>query len=841
VNSSNKSIPEKFIDLTVLAIAALATYLLLGAVAWFLFQSHESIGKILPNNTRLERLQGTITHLDEVLTMSARMAASTGDVKWEKRYKHFEPMLNKAIKTAITLAPNSQEWTGAKETASANIKLVTMEGRAFELIRSGRQQEAQKLLFSKEYKAQKNIYSNGMLHFSQVLSDTAQKLQDANGKRIHWSFGVIGTAILFLSIIWFFVFRILRASRTQILESNLLLVEQAGKLETHREQLTEQVKERTTDLESANKYLSMNEMGLREINRLQEFLIAPGETSTKLREITDTAVNSFKQDFCRIWIVRPGDLCEKGCVHAEATDTNLACKNREKCLHLVASSGRYTHIDGGHQRVPLGAYKIGIIAAGEADELLTNQVTTDPRIHHHKWAKSLGLVAFAGYKLQEEEGETIGVLGMFSKHPILERDAAFLLLLSRAASHAISAGNVDSKLQEAKDDAESANLAKSLFLAHMSHEIRTPLNTIIGMGEMLSESITTPENQRYITAQIRASEGLLALINDILDLSKIEAGEMSLETATFDLHELVDASSQIVAVHAQDKGLILDYKIDNNVQPLVIGDSQRLRQILLNLLGNAIKFTERGRIQLDVSMTKPGQYQFAVSDTGVGISPFKLESIFSPFSQADNSVTREYGGTGLGLAICRQLVEVMGGWIWVESQLGKGSTFFFSVPFQHSDSKKSQASSDATRIQSKEGNTAFHPENDVYHILLAEDAEENQLVIQAYLKRTPYKVDIAHNGAVALDKFQCGNYDAVLMDIQMPVMDGNTATKKIREWEAEVDSGSIPIIALTAHAMKEDTQITLDAGCDIHLTKPIRKARLLEVLNQFVGQGKHAG
>ena len=393
---------------------------------------------------------------------------------------------------------------------------------------------------------------------------------------------------------------------------------------------------------------------------------------------------------------------------------------------------------------------------------------------------------------------------------------------------------MEAKLHLATAEAKAANLAKSLFLAHMSHEIRTPLNTIIGMGEMLSEMVVTAEQQQYLEAQIVASEGLLALVNDILDLSKIEAGEMSLEVTPFDPRDLVEGCSQIVAAQARDKALRLDRYLDDAIPRMVLGDSQRLRQILLNLLGNAIKFTNRGHIRLEVTKTDGDDHLFSVSDTGIGISNEKREEIFSAFTQADNSVTRKYGGTGLGLAICRQLVAAMGGELRVESELGTGSTFHFTIPLPPAPPQTTAPKARST-VSPPPTIPETEPREEPGHwVLLAEDTAENQLVLQSFLKNSPYRLDITHNGAEALKRFQDRAYAAVLMDVQMPVMDGYTATREIRQWETTTGAIPTPIIALTAHAMREDTEKTLSAGCDVHLSKPVRKARLLEVLEQCI-------
>ena len=269
---------------------------------------------------------------------------------------------------------------------------------------------------------------------------------------------------------------------------------------------------------------------LKGINRLQEELLLPGALEEKFRKVTETAVELLDLDFCRIWTVEPGDLCQNGCVHAATVEGPNACRHRDKCLHLTASSGRYTHTDGGHRRVPFGAYKIGRIASGETNKFLTNSVTTDPQVDDHDWAKSLGLVSFAGYKLHDANGRPLGVLAMFAKHPVSAEDDAFICNLAETTSRVILKHQIAEELETARSQAIEANLAKSAFLASMSHEIRTPMTSILGYTDLLMDPSLSPSTRNnYLTVIHRNGENLLTLINDILDLSKIEAGKLSLD------------------------------------------------------------------------------------------------------------------------------------------------------------------------------------------------------------------------------------------------------------------------------------------------------------------------
>jgi PAS domain S-box-containing protein len=387
---------------------------------------------------------------------------------------------------------------------------------------------------------------------------------------------------------------------------------------------------------------------------------------------------------------------------------------------------------------------------------------------------------------------------------------------------------VEAELQQAKAAAESASRTKSDFLASMSHEIRTPMNAIMGIADLLAKTALSPEQDKYVQIFRRAGDNLLNLINDILDLSKVEASQLELERTGFSLNDAMEKVTEMVAVRADEKGLSLVCEIAPDVPTDLIGDPTRLRQVLLNLIGNAIKFTQSGgvslRVALDADSSIPTALRFTVSDTGIGIPDQKLSRVFERFTQADSSTTRRFGGSGLGLTISKRLVELMGGRIWVESEVGKGSVFAFAVPFEISASVHRPA---VVPI-----GAGPEPALPALHILLVEDSPDNRTITMAYLEHTPYRVEIAENGAIACKKFAAGNYDLVLMDRQMPVMDGLTATRTIRAWERANDRPPTPIIALTAAALKGDREKCLAAGCTAFLTKPIRQEVLLQAIRE---------
>ena len=404
-------------------------------------------------------------------------------------------------------------------------------------------------------------------------------------------------------------------------------------------------------------------------------------------------------------------------------------------------------------------------------------------------------------------------------------------LLATVLSHQQAQRAVERALaQELAVAAETAR-AKGVFLANVSHEVRTPLNAMLGVAELLDDSPLQPQQKRHVQVFRESGQALLDLINDLLDLAKIEAGKLGLDAEPFSLHHLLDHLLQLMQPRAQDKGLVLHLSVAPDVPDGVLGDRSRLRQGLVNLLGNAIKFTHKGEVRLSVAPEPgaagtPACIRFEVSDSGIGIAPSKLDSIFEPFAQADSSVTRQFGGTGLGLSITRSVALLMGGQVLVRSTPGLGSVFTLLLPLPPAALPTRREAAAPVPVPARELVNPARPMS----VLLAEDNEVNVYLFQAMVQDQAIELDVAPNGTAALEMLRRRPYDLAFIDIQMPGLDGLSVTRELRHLEVSSVRTRTPVVALTANAYASDVQASVAAGCDRHMSKPFTKAQLLDAL-----------
>jgi PAS domain S-box-containing protein len=484
--------------------------------------------------------------------------------------------------------------------------------------------------------------------------------------------------------------------------------------------------------------------------------------------------------------------------------------------------GRITNVNRAAERL----YGLGV---GELDGAYPWQTSAEPD-GRAAWEEILQEMnesrTWRGELLnQKRNGETIHVNTMM--YPLADQDARTTALIM-FQEDVTERKRAEKELRAAKQEAESANNAKDEFLARMSHEIRTPMNAVIGMTHLLAETALGGEQREYVEIIRQSAESLLSVINDILDYSRIAARKLKLEILDFDLESLISGILDSMMLRGRIMGLDLAYLIDPSVPTQLRGDSGRLRQILVNLLGNAIKFTNSGSVLIRVFLATESDdhvtLRFNVSDTGIGIAEDRLGQLFQPFSQIDNSGTRYPGGSGLGLVICRQLAELMGGQIGVQSEEGAGSTFWFTAVFQrHAPGQESMG---ATGYSATTGTRHVKDSRRWARILIAEDNPVNRLVALKMLEKLGFRADTVDNGQEAVAALTRSSYDLVLMDVEMPVLDGLKATQMIRDPGVGVQNPNVPIIAMTAHAMKGARERCFKAGMDGYVTKPVNPEEL---------------
>lgn len=510
----------------------------------------------------------------------------------------------------------------------------------------------------------------------------------------------------------------------------------------------------------------------------------------------------------------------------------LALESAPSGLLVLDEAGRILMVNAAVEK--LFGYPRPELLNRQVEVLLPPRFHDVHRSHRDRFARTKSMQAMAGRDLYGQTKDGVEIpLEVYLNAIHIPSGRVILCTIIDIAERV----RYETQLQQAKQAAEAANRAKSDFLARMSHEIRTPMNLIMGMNALLLEGDLAGKQREYVEISYRNVRRLLRIINGILDLSKVEAGKLMLEESPFDLNQVLAECVATMAFAIEKKELGFRLEVAADVWPFLLGDAERLQQVLFNLIGNAVKFTAEGEICLEVKRiaARPGQgsgirqwLEFTVSDTGCGIPPDKKAVIFEAFQQAEGSMNRAYEGTGLGLAIAKTLVELMGGEIWVKETSEQGTSFAFTASFPETVAESLHGRTREVRLTS-----ATQRLRAGTRILVAEDNPENVVLLQAYLQGLPLEIEFAENGLAAVQKRFHRDYDLVLMDIQMPGMDGYAATREIRAWEVRNGVGPVPIVALTAHALTGASQESKEAGCDDHLSKPVERHQLVEVIAKY--------
>jgi PAS domain S-box-containing protein len=800
-----------------------------------------------------------IAHYDEILTMSARMAVLTGDKKWIDRYNLFVPKLDKTINQSIDIVPivNSH----LKKVDNANQELISIETKSFELLEANKLDEARELIFGENYFNNKKIYQNGI---DSVIKELKKRqVIIINDVKRDFFLAILFIVFLLLLNLYFarFVFLHLK-SYSKKLEENIDENEQKMSALYRLSPLGIAL----TDM--SGKYLEFNEAFAKicgyekeELNELDYWELTPKKyEEDEAKQLELLSSTGFYGPYEKEYIRKDGSLIDIRLNGMLITDSNnqqfiwsivedisdqkslqeqseSIAKIIDNSLNEVyifdAETLLFTYINKGAEKnigyslsemMSMKAFdikpEIDQDGFNKLIEPLTNntkEILVFETVHQRKDGSLYNVEVHLQLTTYKGKKQFVAIILDTTTRKTLMSDNERLESMVEARTL---------ELKKATLDAENANKYKSEFLANMSHEIRTPMTGILGFVERLKKSETDPVKLKEFEIISASGNTLLNIINDILDFSKIESGKLDLEMHPVEIHHILTQICSIFKVNLDDKQISFIRDIDANLPKFILGDEVRLKQVIFNLLSNAIKFTpENGNITVTVKYNDSKLF-VAVSDTGIGIAKDNLSHIFESFRQEDTSTTRKFGGTGLGLSISSSLVQKMGGELKVESELGKGSKLYFEIPIQIPDDTESKDENESSIIDS----------NRILNgtILVVEDNKTNQMLLGFILDELGVEYDIANDGVEAVRMYQENQYKLILMDENMPNMNGIEATNQIRSIEVENSLPKVPIVAVTANALTEDRQKFLDAGMDDYLSKPYQEAEMVKMVVKYL-------